>query len=306
MVIGNGVVGSECARSLKASGFDVSITLRTKSQTAKAIPAGCVPVPYEDRYSRLCDHSVIISATTSPHYTVTSRELEKIWDGKERLFLDLALPRDIDETIKRLPAISLFNIDDFRDEEDESVLLNRAERERIETIINESIGSFNGWLDFRRSPKIERTYFPVFMDVSQKKFLVIGGGHIALRRVRKLLPFHCKIDILAPELCDELRKLAEDVPETISVSRDVYREGVCENADFVLAVTNDRRVNHAIYEECRKYGKPVSIADRTEESDFFFPALIMEDDLVIGVTSRDNNHKKVKRAAEKIADVFKK
>jgi glutamyl-tRNA reductase len=306
LVIGNGVVGSECARSLKAAGFDVSVTLRTHSQTAKAVPPGCVPVPYEDRYARLREHGIIISATTSPHHTVTLRELEKIWDGRERLFLDLALPRDIDEAVKKLPGLSLLNIDDFRDEDDERTPLNRAERDQIEAIISESIDSFNEWLDSRRARKTERAYFPVFMDVSRKKFLVIGGGHIALRRVRKLIPFRCEIEIRAPALCDELRKLAEDTPGAVSVTGDVYREGVCAGADFVLAVTNDRKVNHAIYEECRKNGTPVSIADRAEESDFFFPALVVEDGLVIGVTSSDNNHTKVKHAAEKIYDVFKK
>ena len=149
-------------------------------------------------------------------------------------------------------------------------------------------------------------YFPVFMNISEKKFLVIGGGHIALRRVGKLLPFHCKIQILTPLVCDELRELAENAAGTITLTSDVYREGSCIGADFVLAATNDRKVNHEIYEECRKNKIPVSVSDRAAESDFFFPALVMEDNLVIGIVSSNGNHTNVKNAAEQIADVFKK
>ncbi|MDR2484082.1 MAG: bifunctional precorrin-2 dehydrogenase/sirohydrochlorin ferrochelatase [Treponema sp.] len=151
-----------------------------------------------------------------------------------------------------------------------------------------------------------RFYFPVFMDISEKKFLVIGGGHIALRRAGKLLPFHCKIQILAPLVCDELRELAENAAETITLTRDVYRRGSCAGSDFVLAATNDRKVNHEIYEECKKNKIPVSVCDRAGESDFFFPALVMEDNLVIGIVSSNGDHTKVKNAAEQIADVFKK
>jgi glutamyl-tRNA reductase len=306
LVIGNGVIGGECARLLREAGFPVSVTIRAHKARADAAPPGCESVPYEDRYQALRRRRVIISATTSPRHTIAYNELKEIWDGRERLFLDLALPRDMEEDIKKLPGLTLLNLDDLEGEAGNSFAANTGDAAKIESILDASAGAFQDWLEYRGKKRPERAFFPFFMDISAKKALIIGGGHIALRRARKLVPFHCRITVRAPLVCDELRKLAEDFPETFTLENGVYRDGSCAGADFVLAATNDRAVNHAIREECRTRRIPVSVADRSEESDFFFPALVMEDNLIIGVVSSDGSHTKVKNAAEQIADVFKK
>ena len=149
-----------------------------------------------------------------------------------------------------------------------------------------------------------RFLFPFFWDISGKKVLVIGGGAVALRRVKKLLPFGCRIEIHAPVMCDELCRLAAAFPGVITLVEDYFRAGVCAGADLVIAAADSRAANHAAAEECGKNRIPVSVADRAEESDFFFPALIMEDDLVIGVVSLAGDHKKVKYAREKISGIF--
>jgi siroheme synthase (precorrin-2 oxidase/ferrochelatase) len=212
----------------------------------------------------------------------------------------------MEEDIKKLPGLTLLNLDDLEDAAGNSFVTNTGDAVKMENILDASAGAFQEWLESRGNKRMERVYFPFFMDISAKKALVIGGGHIALRRARKLVPFHCRITVVAPLVCDELRKLAEDFPETFTLENGVYREGICAGADFVLAATNDRAVNHAIREECRTRRIPVSVADRAEESDFFFPALVMEDNLIIGLVSSDGNHTKVRNAAEQIADVFKK
>ena len=51
---------------------------------------------------------------------------------------------------------------------------------------------------------MDRPYFPMFIDLTDKKILVAGGGTIALRRVRTLLKFGADIHVIAPELCEEL------------------------------------------------------------------------------------------------------
>lgn len=43
---------------------------------------------------------------------------------------------------------------------------------------------------------MERPYFPMFIDISGKKILVVGGGSIALRRVRTLLKFGADIKVI--------------------------------------------------------------------------------------------------------------
>lgn len=49
-------------------------------------------------------------------------------------------------------------------------------------------------------------YFPLFVDLEGRQVLVVGGGKIAVRRVRTLLEFGCEITVVSPEVCEELRE----------------------------------------------------------------------------------------------------
>ena len=49
-------------------------------------------------------------------------------------------------------------------------------------------------------------YFPLFVDLEGRQVLVVGGGKIAMRRVRTLLEFGCEITVVSPEVCEELRE----------------------------------------------------------------------------------------------------
>ncbi len=72
-------------------------------------------VPYPDRYQYIDRADCIISATASPHYIFTCSEVEKhIHTPKNRLFIDLAVPHDIDREITGLAQVSLIDIDYFR------------------------------------------------------------------------------------------------------------------------------------------------------------------------------------------------
>lgn len=71
-------------------------------------------VDYQERYQYMDESDVIVSATTGPHYTVTRGELEKVLKlHKPRLFIDVALPVDIDLRVGELPDTTLHDIDFF-------------------------------------------------------------------------------------------------------------------------------------------------------------------------------------------------
>lgn len=87
-------------------------------------------VPYKERYDYVNDADVIISATTSPHYTITKEELEThLTVKKPRLYIDLSVPSDIDRAIESLPETTFYNIDYF---EVLSMNNNRKKEKEIE------------------------------------------------------------------------------------------------------------------------------------------------------------------------------
>ena len=74
-------------------------------------------VDYRERYRFLECADVIVSATESPHYTITAGEagecLKRSGPEKERLFIDIAIPADIDRQIASLPGCRVVGMDDF-------------------------------------------------------------------------------------------------------------------------------------------------------------------------------------------------
>ena len=57
---------------------------------------------------------------------------------------------------------------------------------------------------------MRKSYFPMFVDISEKKIVVVGAGVIAARRIRTLLAFSGNIHVIAPEICEEVLRLKEE------------------------------------------------------------------------------------------------
>ena len=92
-------------------------------------------IPYADRYDYIGNMDVVVSATKSPHYTVTSGKLKNSCGEKKHLFIDLAVPRDIDEDITNISGNQLIAIDDFEAIASENNRLKSKEKQNGEAII---------------------------------------------------------------------------------------------------------------------------------------------------------------------------
>ena len=147
-------------------------------------------------------------------------------------------------------------------------------------------------------------YFPVFIDLSQKKVLVVGGGAIASRRVGTLSGFAGHITVQALEISEEIRGLAAHFP--IALRREAFSPEALLGMDLVLAATNDPELNCRIAKLSREQGIPVNVCSKKEECDFFFPSVIQRGDLVIGINASGKNHSLVKRTRQELEEFLKK
>ncbi len=148
------------------------------------------------------------------------------------------------------------------------------------------------------------SFFPLFVDVSQFQIVFIGGGRIAERRIQTLQQFGARITLIAPEITEELEKLAE-FGQICWVRRE-YREGDFSDPEIGMAVvaTNDRQVNHRAAEEARHEAIPVSVADCKEESTFYFPGVARKGNIVVGVTASGLDHKEAARVTRQIRQLL--
>ena len=113
MVIGNGEIGRLAAAELVKAGGDVSMTLRQYKTREAVIPAGCQVIPYDSRYERLSEMEIVVSATVSPHYTLTVESCRGRMGTKETVLVDLAIPRDMEPGLSELPGVRLYDMDSF-------------------------------------------------------------------------------------------------------------------------------------------------------------------------------------------------
>lgn len=156
---------------------------------------------------------------------------------------------------------------------------------------------------------MEKKYFPIFTDISEKKIVVIGGGKIATRRVLTLLSFAKQIEVVAPEVTAELRELSEQ--EKIIWRQCEYQYEQIQMADIVLAATNQPAVNRRVKDECEQMkvetGRNilVNIADDKNLCDFYFPSIVECGEIVVGINSGGSNPGSVKETRKIIQGVLK-
>lgn len=144
VVIGNGEMGRLTATLLHQAGCEVTITLRTYRHGETIVPAGCKTHPYDDRFSIIDGADLVVSATTSPHFTLTQEQVQAM-QTPPQLIVDLAMPRDIDDGISQVTTV--YNLDDLGQLADE----NAGEREAAKQILEEEETEFYAWYEYRKA-----------------------------------------------------------------------------------------------------------------------------------------------------------
>lgn len=147
---------------------------------------------------------------------------------------------------------------------------------------------------------MEKPYFPMFINLAGKHIFVAGGGTIACRRIKALLKFGAYIHAAAPCICPELALLAEEEERKVELSLRGFRPCDLDGMDFAIAATDEREVNRAVHRECRSRGIPVNVADDKTLCDFYFPSLVLTDDVVIGIGSGGESPGRVKEVRKRI------
>lgn len=150
-------------------------------------------------------------------------------------------------------------------------------------------------------------YFPMFIDIEGKHILVVGAGKIALRRVQTLLQFRARIKVIAKEIPKEQK---EAFYLLVSEGKIVLEEKAFDESDLteafflVLAATNVKKLNHEICMLCRKRKILANTATDRTDCDFYFPAVAVQEELVVGITGDGSDHRKVAETAARIRKVL--
>ena len=126
-------------------------------------------------------------------------------------------------------------------------------------------------------------YFPFFVDIGGKNGLIAGGGRVALHKLQKLLPYGAKLQIVAPEVSEAMERTA--LENDICVIKRAFEPSDLNEMFFVIAASDDAKVNAEIGRLCRERGILVNVVDDKEACSFLFPSLVKEGNLSIGIST---------------------
>ena len=126
-------------------------------------------------------------------------------------------------------------------------------------------------------------YFPIFLRITDRDCLLVGGGEIALRKGEALVRAGARLHLVAPEIRDELHDLAAASGGT--TSRRAFVSTDVDDMLLVVAATDHGAVNRKVHEAATAAGIPVNVVDAPELCTYIVPSIIDRSPLVIALSS---------------------
>lgn len=142
-------------------------------------------------------------------------------------------------------------------------------------------------------------YYPVNLDVKNRRCLVVGGGGVGARKVQTLLECGAIVTVVSPAIAGNLRKLA-DMGSLVLRQRS-YRESDLDGMFLVIGATDNEELNRRISKDAHQRNMLCNIADRPEACNFILPAIVNRGDLVIAISTSGKSPafaKKLRRRLE--------
>lgn len=127
------------------------------------------------------------------------------------------------------------------------------------------------------------SYYPIFVEMTNRPCVVVGGGVVAERKVEALLNAGATVTVISPSLGGLLHSQVE-AGKIRYVGRE-YRSGDLIEYEMVFVATDDKKVNSVVAQEARERGVWINAADDPSHCDFILPSVLQRGDLVVAVAT---------------------
>jgi len=126
-------------------------------------------------------------------------------------------------------------------------------------------------------------FLPIFINITNAKVLLVGGGSIAAEKLEKLLDFTKEITMISSEVSVKAHTLINNHGVTLHQRR--YKRGDIKGFDIIIIATDKGTLHQAIYEESRGSRILVNSVDNMDYCDFIFPSYVQNGDLTIAFST---------------------
>ena len=150
LIVGAGDTGSLVLQNFSKRGIvKKTIINRTKKRAEPlALRFNARAQNFLSLADELGKHDIIIVATSAPHYVINKKTAQKGQNayGQPQIYIDLSMPRNIDNQVKEVENIKLFAVDDLQKVINENADKREVAAQKVKLIINEVAEEFNNWM----------------------------------------------------------------------------------------------------------------------------------------------------------------
>jgi len=125
------------------------------------------------------------------------------------------------------------------------------------------------------------TKYPIFLKLSGRRAVVIGGGTVAIRKAQSLLTAGARLVVVAPRIDKMMTALCKS--KNAELIKSKYSKEYLAEAVLAIAATNNHELNKQIYKDCQELEVLCNIVDEPEYCDFYVPAIVRRGDLQIAI-----------------------
>ena len=127
------------------------------------------------------------------------------------------------------------------------------------------------------------SYFPIYLEMTGRRCLVIGGGAVAERKVFNLMEVGAEVCVLSPDATENILRWSK--AKSVEFIPRRYQPGDLAEFELAFVATDDRELSAQVFNEGRSLGVWVNAADDPAHSDFILPSVLRRGDLAVAVSS---------------------
>ncbi|MCK9274819.1 MAG: bifunctional precorrin-2 dehydrogenase/sirohydrochlorin ferrochelatase [Syntrophales bacterium] len=142
------------------------------------------------------------------------------------------------------------------------------------------------------------SYYPIFLNLANRRCLVVGGGEVACRKAARLVRCGSKVVVVSRFLVPELEQMKKK--GDIDHIDDDYRSEYIKDAVFLIGATDVVEVNSKIYEDGEKRGLLVNIVDNPSLCNCILPSSFQQGELTVAVSTGGKSPALAKRIRQEI------
>ena len=144
--------------------------------------------------------------------------------------------------------------------------------------------------------------YPIFLELSGRRAVVIGAGAVALRKAQSLLAAGARLVVVAEHIDDMFPALCKDTNAKLIKSK--YSKDYLVGAVLVIAATANQQLNRRIYKDCQELEILCNVVDEPELCDFFVPAVVKRGELQIAIGTEGHSPAYAGHLRKKLEQTF--